>query len=73
MLLFFDASGIGAMTSQCSTSLPFVTRKMSTPTSPFGLNEADPVRVDGDDVAVGDDAADIALGVRGRSSGSQLM
>jgi hypothetical protein len=37
VLLFFDVSGTGAMTSQCSTSLPFVTRKMSTLTAPCGL------------------------------------
>jgi hypothetical protein len=37
VLVFFDVSGIGAITSQCSTSLPSFTRKISTPTSPFRL------------------------------------
>src|SRR5690349_4444638 len=36
VLWLFDVAGIGALTSQCSTSLPSLTRKMSTVTFPCG-------------------------------------
>ncbi len=36
-------------------------------------DEAGPVRMDGDDVAIGDDATDIALGVGGKLFRKKLM
>ena len=56
-------SGIGCTTSQCSTILPFSSRKMSTMADAALAGLADRMHVQDDQIAVGERALDLAPGV----------
>ena len=56
-------SGTGWITSQCSTILPFSSRKMSTMADAALAGLTDRMRVQRDEIAVGQHALDLVAGV----------